>query len=238
MSVLALCSSTLWAQKVVKTISTETCACFKKDPKKTLEEQSTVFQTCFGNSMVKNADAVKKELKIDISTGDEAALGKLGELVGADMAVTCPEFLKYAMALNASQGSNAGPSLDSSSFKVDAAKAKNLKTGKYKYEELYLAGNFTPIPDSTLCFEFQGNGTKYFDYSEGGKKVYVYSVIWKSPTVAELKLLEKRNITDDAITKIGDKVIFTIKNTENGAYHVEHFLVRVGLKTISKVVKK
>lgn len=234
-SFLILAQSQILAQKVIKTISKEVCDCFNKEGKNAKkEEKKQILGNCMGQSFAKNSDGLKKEMKLDLQS-ENVDINKLAEQVGMELAVTCPEFTAYAMeAYGAKNGET--DVLDASGFKVDKAKAKTIRSGKYKYVKMYVNEKSIPIKDSTSYFEFKDNATKYYDYSENDTKAYVYKVVWKSETVAELTLLEKKNITDDPVTKIGDKVIFTVKNTENSLV-VEHRIDRINLAVVSVVAK-
>ncbi|MFN8438409.1 MAG: hypothetical protein U0V72_12330 [Cytophagales bacterium] len=231
--------NSMYAQKVVKTISTEVCTCFKKDLKgKNHQEQEQLLQTCMGISLMKNAAAIKKETKVDVLAGDEAEITKLGEKIGAEMATSCPEFLSYAMeeVQNGAVSAEA-ETLDESKFSIDKAKINSIKSGPYLYKKMFMGGKSIPVEDSSSYFEFKDNATKYYDYSKNGSAQYVYSVKWKSDTKAELTVLSKKN-TGEEMIKVGDKVLFEIKSTNDNAIYVEHNLERLKLLVVSEIEKK
>ncbi len=149
--VTILFSIEAFSQNYVEEITQEVCECTQgaSDEGKTIEEIKLELVYCMIEASDKYKKKLKKDHKIDLDSLEEGDMGKLGELIGAQMASTCP---KVIMALIAEDDS-------------ELEKAEDVQNVK-DVEESQFSGEILNVEDS-----------KFLEFSvknEKGKTVKFY----------------------------------------------------------------
>src|SRR6478735_687381 len=109
-------------EKLISHISKEICNCLEKyENLQTQKEIEAAMENCIMKSSMKNIEAIKKDLGIDMTQG-EAAGRQFGEVIAYELIKKCEVFLKYIMMVSTSETNpldTAASSYEESSFYND-----------------------------------------------------------------------------------------------------------------------
>jgi hypothetical protein len=206
-------------QKLVSKISREICDCLEKY--KNLQSQKEIesaMENCIMKSSMKNLDAIKKDMGIDMTQGETAGR-QFGEIIAYELIKKCDIFLKYIMMVStddAAVGDSTEGDYQESSFQnpdlvpyekfsTDTMSASSnacmeVRDAKYVY--------ITDNPDKTDYFILEGK--KCTEYHDNGKYISHYNIKWKSDCAYESTFVDSTNPEINNLLSKGDKIEYQI----------------------------
>jgi hypothetical protein len=207
-------------EKLISKISKEICNCLEKyDDLKTQTEIEAAMENCIMKSSMKNLDAIKKDLGIDMTEG-EAAGRQFGEVIAYELIKKCEVFLKYIMMVStdeiAAEDTLASTDYQESSFynedlvpyekfstdtmSVAPGSCLSIRNAKFTYT--------TDNPDKTDYFVL--NQKSCTEYHDNGKYISHYTIKWKSECEYESIFVDSTNPEINNLLSKGDKIRYQI----------------------------
>ncbi len=228
-------------EKLIAKISKEICNCLEKyDNLQTQIEIEAAMENCIMKSSMKNLEAIKKELGIDMTAGESAGR-QFGEVVAYELVKKCEVFLKYIMMVStdepSSQDTTSG-SYEESSFynddlvpyekfstdtmSVTPASCLSIRNAKFTYD--------TDNPDKIDYFILKEKLCT--EYHDNGKYISHYHIKWESDCTYESVFIDSTNPEINNLLSKGDKIHYQILGVySNNVY------INLDFKGFSKTFK-
>ncbi len=205
-------------QKLVSKISKEICECLEKygDLQNQIEIEAAM-ESCIMKSSMKNLDAIKKDMGIDMTQGESSGR-QFGEIIAYELIKKCDVFLKFIMRVSTDEttpldstgtyeeASFQNPDLvPYEKFSTDTMTASSndclaIRNGKYIY--------ITDNPDKTDYFVLDDK--KCTEYHDNGKYISHYNIKWKNECQYESIFVESTNPEINNLLSKGDKINYQI----------------------------
>ena len=207
-----------FSQKIVNKISKEICECLEKygDIQNQIEIESAM-ESCIMKSSMKNLNAIKKDMGIDMTLGESSGR-QFGEIIAYELIKKCDIFLKFIMMVSTDESTptdSTGAYEEASfqnpdlvpyeKFSTDTMTASSgdclaIRNGKYIY--------VTDNPDKTDYFILEDK--KCTEYHDNGKYISHYSIKWKNECQYESIFVESTNPEINNLLSKGDKINYQI----------------------------
>lgn len=207
-----------FGQKLVSKISKEICNCLENYGNlQTDMEVEAALETCIMKSSMKNLEAIKKDLGIDMTQGETAGR-QFGEVIAYELIKKCDIFLKYIMMVSAEETTppDSSSSYEESSvlnpdlvpyekFSTDTMTAsikdcQALRNAKFIYA--------TDNPEKMDYFILAGKSCT--EYHENGKYISHYKVKWKNECEYISTFIDSTNPEINNLLAKGDKINYQI----------------------------
>ncbi|HSZ25751.1 MAG TPA: hypothetical protein VK766_08545 [Cytophagaceae bacterium] len=205
-------------KKLVSGISKVICNCLEKyNDLQSQKEIEAAMENCIMKSSMKNLDAVKKEMGIDMTQGEEAGR-QFGEIISYELIKKCQIFLKYIMMVSTDDATPKDSTIgyEESSFQspdivpyekfstdtmtTTPQACLSIRNAKYVY--------VTDNPDKTDYFILHDK--KCVEYHDNGKYISHYNIKWKSDCTYESVFIESSNPEINNLLSKGDKINYQI----------------------------
>jgi hypothetical protein len=207
-----------FSQKLVSKISKEICNCLENyGNMQTQMEIEAAMESCIMKSSMKNLEAIKKEMGIDMTQGETAGR-QFGEVIAYELIKKCDVFLKYIMMVstdNVNPADSSGTYEESSvlnpdlvpyeKFSTDTMTASikdcmALRNAKFVY--------VTDNPDKMDYFILAGKSCT--EYHENGKYISHYKIKWKNECEYISTFVDSTNPEINNLLAKGDKINYQI----------------------------
>ncbi len=207
-----------FGQKLVSKISKEICNCLENyENLQNQIEIEAAMESCIMKSSMKNLEAIKKEMGIDMTEGETAGR-QFGEVIAYELIKKCDIFLKYIMMVstdNATSADSNGVYEESSvlnpdlvpyeKFSTDTMTASSkdclaIRNSKFVY--------VTDNPDKTDYFVLAGNTCT--EYHDNGKYISHYKIKWKNDCEYVSIFVDSTNPEINNLLGKGDKINYQI----------------------------
>ena len=215
--VLTFCQVS-FGQKIVGKISNEICDCLEKygDLQNQIEIEAAM-ESCIMKSSMKNLDAIKKDMGIDMTQGESSGR-QFGEIIAYELIKKCDIFLKFIMMVSTDESTPTDSigGYEEASFQnpdlvpyekfstdtMNAATSDCLGIRKGKY--IYVTDN----PDKTDYFVLDDK--KCTEYHDNGKYISHYTIKWVNECQYVSTFVESTNPEINNLLSKGDKINYQI----------------------------
>lgn len=206
-----------FGQKLVSKISKEICGCLENYPN--LQNQAEIenaMETCIMKSSMKNLEAIKKELGIDMTQGETAGR-QFGEVIAYELIKKCDIFLKYIMMVSSDTPANdtSGAYEETNVLNPDLVPYEKFSTDTMnavpKDCQAIHNGKYTYMTDNSDKVEyFILNGKTCTEYHENGKYISHYTIKWKEDCEYVSVFVDSTNPEINNLLNKGDKINYQI----------------------------
>ncbi len=207
-----------FGQKIVGKISNEICDCLEKygDLQNQIEIEAAM-ESCIMKSSMKNLDAIKKDMGIDMTQGESSGR-QFGEIIAYELIKKCDVFLKFIMMVSTDEttptdstggyeeASFQNPDLvpyekfSADTMNAAASDCLGIRKGKYIY--------ITDNPDKTDYFVLDDK--KCTKYHDNGKYISHYTIKWVNECQYVSTFVESTNPEINNLLSKGDKINYQI----------------------------